>query len=71
VGFGSPAPGVSGGVGSDQGAGSAHGGGAGAAWGWRIVSGTAADWCLKLGKLRKSFKPSFTGLICRYASDQG
>lgn len=39
--------------------------------GWRIVSGTAADWCLKLGKLRKSFKPSFTGLICRYASDQG
>lgn len=39
--------------------------------GWRIVSGTAADWCSKLGKLRKSFKPSFTGLICRYAADQG
>lgn len=37
----------------------------------RVGSGTAADWCLNLGKLRKLFKPSFTGLICRYASDQG
>jgi hypothetical protein len=39
--------------------------------GWRIVSGTAVDWCLKPGKPRKSFEQSFTGLICRYASDQG